>query len=155
MTSLKIDLSDPYDFPEKWNKDDLTALFEKFGEVGDIFIPRDRLTGKDRPFGFVRYFKEEDAEEAIKEMNGYKLQGVEIAVAKAKKSREEAFAAAQAEKKDSDRGDRDRGGGRGRGRSDSRRRSRRSPTPRRSRRNDSRSRSPPRRRRDDSRRRRR
>lgn len=145
MISLKVDLSDPHKMPDKWNKDELKALFEKYGEIGDVFIPRDRNTGQDRPFCFVRFYKEDDAEDAIKALDGYKLQGADIAVSKAKKSREEAFAATRAEGYGDDRG-------RGRGRSDSRRRSRRSP-PRRGRRADSRSRSPPARRRDSSRRR--
>lgn len=147
MISLKVDLSDPHRMPDKWNKDELIALFEKYGEIGDVFIPRDRNTGMDRPFGFVRYYKEDDAEDAIKALDGHKLQGVEIAVAKAKKSREEAFAATRgaAEGYGDDRG-------RGRGRSDSRRRGRRSPPRRIGTRCDSRSRSPPPRRRDGNRR---
>mmetsp|Transcript_123799 Transcript_123799/g.214628 ORF Transcript_123799/g.214628 Transcript_123799/m.214628 type:complete len:167 (-) Transcript_123799:12-512(-) len=145
MTSLKVDCTEPDNMPEKWNKDDLTSLFEKYGEIGDIFIPRDRATGRDRPFGFVRYFKEDDAEEAIKELDGYELEGVPIAVAKAKKSRDEAFQAARAAEQDRVKG---------RGRSDSRKTRRRSPSRRKQRYDDSRSRTPPRRRRrDDSRKR--
>merc|ERR1711879_199784 len=116
-----------HNLPDKWNKEDLTSLFEKFGEIGDVFIPRDRDTGRDRPFGFLRFYKEADAEDAIKELDGTRLGGVEITVAKAQKSRSEAFQAQKAAEQ-FHQNRRSDGGGRNRGRSDSRRTRRRSPS---------------------------
>jgi len=136
MVSLKIDCSEPQNLPNEWNKEDLSAIFEKHGEIGDLFIPRDRVTGGNRPFCFVRFYKEDDAEDAIKELDGYKLGGIPIVVAKAKKSREEAFASADNNRDDRGRGRSPYGGGRGR--SPPRRRS---PSRRRQRHDDSRSRS--------------
>ncbi|TQD89440.1 hypothetical protein C1H46_024975 [Malus baccata] len=43
--------------------DDLFPLFDKYGKVVDVFIPRDRRTGDSRGFAFVRYrdeYKEKD-----------------------------------------------------------------------------------------------
>lgn len=143
MTSLKVDCSDPHDVPDKWNIDDLKSLFEKHGEIGDIFIPKDRDSGRLRPFGFVRFFSKKDAEAAIDALDGHKLQGIPLKVAIATKTRDEAFTRIQERKA------RSPSRGRSRSRSDSRRR-RRSPSKKRRQRSDSRS-SPPRRRGKDSR----
>ena len=35
--------------------DDLMPLFEKYGDVGDIYLPLERGTGRSRGFAFVRY----------------------------------------------------------------------------------------------------
>ena len=37
-------------------------MFEKYGEVGDVFIPSDRETGRTRGFAFVRFYDKKDAE---------------------------------------------------------------------------------------------
>ena len=36
--------------------DDLKGLFDKYGRIGDAYIPRDYRTKESRGFGFVRYF---------------------------------------------------------------------------------------------------
>ena len=41
---------------------DLKEVFEKYGEVGDVFIPSDRETGRTRGFAFVRFYEKKDAE---------------------------------------------------------------------------------------------
>ena len=38
--------------------DILKEAFNKFGEIGDVYIPRDRNTGEGRGFGFVRFIVE-------------------------------------------------------------------------------------------------
>merc|ERR1712118_44830 len=101
----------PGELPEEWNKEDLQRIFEKFGDVGDVFIPRDRDTGKNRPFCFVRYYKEDDAEEAIKEMDGSKVGSSKLTVIKATKSRDEAFAKSSEHNKGYGRGGRSRSRG--------------------------------------------
>ena len=35
--------------------DDLIPLFEKYGDVGDVYLPKERDTGRSRGFAFVRY----------------------------------------------------------------------------------------------------
>ena len=44
---------------------DLKEVFEKYGEVGDVFIPSDRETGRTRGFAFVRFYDKKDAEVII------------------------------------------------------------------------------------------
>ena len=41
---------------------DLREVFEKFGDVGDVFIPTDRESGRPRGFAFVRFIHKRDAE---------------------------------------------------------------------------------------------
>ena len=41
---------------------DLREVFEKFGDVGDVFIPTDRESGRPRGFAFVRFVHKRDAE---------------------------------------------------------------------------------------------
>jgi len=41
---------------------DLQPLFDKYGDVGDIYIPTERGTGRSRGFAFVRYYDKRDAE---------------------------------------------------------------------------------------------
>ena len=43
---------------------DLRPLFEKYGDVGDVFLPTERETGRSRGFAFVRYYEKRDAEVA-------------------------------------------------------------------------------------------
>jgi RNA recognition motif-containing protein len=49
---------------------ELYQLFNKFGEVVKIYIPRDRRTGDCRGFVFVRYKNVEDAVQALESLNG-------------------------------------------------------------------------------------
>ena len=49
MISLKVD-----NLTYRTTPDDLRRVFERCGEVGDIYIPRDRFTRESRGFAFVR-----------------------------------------------------------------------------------------------------
>ncbi|KAG6774158.1 hypothetical protein POTOM_021508 [Populus tomentosa] len=51
--------------------DDLFPLFDKYGKVVDVFIPRDRRTGESRGFAFVRYKYAEEARKAVDRLDGY------------------------------------------------------------------------------------
>ena len=44
-------------------------MFEKFGDVGDVFIPTDRESGRPRGFAFVRFNNKKDAE--VSEMESW------------------------------------------------------------------------------------
>ncbi|CAE7372155.1 SRSF2 [Symbiodinium sp. KB8] len=90
MTSLKVDVTGQ--IPENWTAEELRKCFEKFGDIGDVFIPRERFSDRPRPFAFVRFKDDTDATEAIKEMNGTKYEGSTLSVSKANRSREEARA---------------------------------------------------------------
>lgn len=41
-------------------------MFERFGTIGDIYIPRNPQSRESRGFAFVRYFNRSDAEEAMR-----------------------------------------------------------------------------------------
>jgi len=58
MTSLRVG-----NIPFKTHQEDLKEVFEKYGEVGDVFIPSDRETGRTRGFAFVRFYDKKDAEQ--------------------------------------------------------------------------------------------
>uniref|UniRef100_A0A803LGM7 RRM domain-containing protein n=1 Tax=Chenopodium quinoa TaxID=63459 RepID=A0A803LGM7_CHEQI len=64
--------------------DDLFPLFDKYGKVVDIFIPRDRRTGESRGFTFVRYKYADEAQKAVDRLDGRVVDGREIAVQFAK-----------------------------------------------------------------------
>lgn len=50
MTSLKVD-----NLTYRTTCEDLRRVFEKYGEVGDVYIPKDRFSRESRGFAFVRY----------------------------------------------------------------------------------------------------
>ncbi|KAJ6794511.1 serine/arginine-rich splicing factor SC35-like [Iris pallida] len=64
--------------------DDLFPLFDKYGKVVDIFIPRDRRTGESRGFAFVRYKYPEEAQKAVEKLDGRNVDGRDIMVQFAK-----------------------------------------------------------------------
>ena len=50
---------------------DLRSMFEKIGKVTDFFVKINEGKG----FGFAQYSSQEEADEAIKNLNGKKLSG--------------------------------------------------------------------------------
>jgi len=61
MTSLRVG-----NLPFKAEVEDLRTLFDKYGDVGDVFLPTERETGRSRGFAFVRYYDKRDAERCRK-----------------------------------------------------------------------------------------
>lgn len=61
----------------------------RFGEIGDVYIPRIHGSFENRGFGFVRFVDEKDAEDAVKRMDGSDLDGREIRAAVASNKRPE------------------------------------------------------------------
>lgn len=83
------DISDTYsllilNISFRTSADDLFPLFDKYGKVVDIFIPRDRRTGESRGFAFVRYKYADEAQEAVDKLDGRTVDGREITVQFAK-----------------------------------------------------------------------
>ncbi|ERN11388.1 serine/arginine-rich splicing factor SC35 [Amborella trichopoda] len=64
--------------------DDLFPLFDKYGKVVDVFIPRDKRTGDSRGFAFVRYKYADEAQRAVEKLDGRNVDGREIMVQFAK-----------------------------------------------------------------------
>ena len=54
---------------------ELEALFSEMGELGEVFIPTDRDTGRPRGFAFVEFKDEAAAAAAIERFNGFELNG--------------------------------------------------------------------------------
>jgi RNA recognition motif-containing protein len=50
MYSLKVD-----NLTYRTRVEDLRRYFEKFGSIGDIYIPRDQFSRSSRGYAFVRY----------------------------------------------------------------------------------------------------
>lgn len=72
-----------------WGTDDdmLREAFAAFGAVSDARVIYDRETGRSRGFGFVTFDEENDASEAISEMDGTELDGRTIRVNEAMERR--------------------------------------------------------------------
>lgn len=64
------------------SEDTLNRAFTAFGQVKSIRVVRDGATGESRGFGFVKMDVEEEAQTAIREMNGKELDGQAIKVEK-------------------------------------------------------------------------
>uniref|UniRef100_U5ESJ6 Serine/arginine-rich splicing factor 2 n=1 Tax=Corethrella appendiculata TaxID=1370023 RepID=U5ESJ6_9DIPT len=82
MISLKVD-----NLTYRTTPEDLRRVFERCGEVGDIYIPRDRHTRESRGFAFVRFYDKRDAEDALDAMDGRMLDGRELRVQMARYGR--------------------------------------------------------------------
>jgi RNA recognition motif-containing protein len=54
-------------------EDELRAFFATTGTVTSVAIPTDRETGRPRGFGFVEMGTDEEAQNAIRELNGKSL----------------------------------------------------------------------------------
>ena len=65
-------------------EDDLRQAFEAFGQVDNVNVIRDRVSGESRGFGFVEMPTRTEAQTAIEEMNEKDLKGRVISVNEAK-----------------------------------------------------------------------
>lgn len=81
LTSLKVD-----NLTYKTQPEDLRRAFEKFGEIGDVYIPKDKNKGNTKGFAFVRFYDRGDAEDALEGMDGRPLDGRDLKIAMATQS---------------------------------------------------------------------
>ncbi len=65
------------------HEEDLEALFAEFGEVASTKIIIDKFTGRSKGFGFVEMPNDEDASQAIEQLNGKDSNGRPLRVSKA------------------------------------------------------------------------
>lgn len=65
------------------SQDELRSAFERFGKVNKVTIATDRETGKPRGFAFVEMFSEDEALQAIEQLDGFRFNGRPVAVKKA------------------------------------------------------------------------
>ncbi|CAN8002255.1 unnamed protein product [Ixodes hexagonus] len=82
MTSLKVD-----NLTYRTTPEDLKRVFEKYGDVGDVYIPRHPYTRDSRGFAFVRFYDKRDGEDAMDALDGYILDGRELRVQMARYGR--------------------------------------------------------------------
>lgn len=66
------------------SEEDLKALFSAFGAVSSAKVINDRETGRSRGFGFVEMDGDEDANAAMKALNGKEIEGRSLSVSIAK-----------------------------------------------------------------------
>jgi cold-inducible RNA-binding protein len=65
-------------------ENDLQDLFEKHGQVSEVALMMDRMTGKSRGFAFVTMNDKAQAEAAISALNGKELNGRTLSVSEAR-----------------------------------------------------------------------
>ncbi|XP_068084545.1 serine/arginine-rich splicing factor 2 isoform X2 [Anabrus simplex] len=82
MISLKVG-----NLTYRTTPEDLRRVFEKFGSLGDVYIPKDRFSRESRGFAFVRFYDKRDAEDALDAMDGRLLDGRELRVQMARYGR--------------------------------------------------------------------
>eukprot|EP00088_Acartia_fossae_P007516 TRINITY_DN1353_c0_g1_i1.p2 TRINITY_DN1353_c0_g1~~TRINITY_DN1353_c0_g1_i1.p2 ORF type:complete len:187 (-),score=40.28 TRINITY_DN1353_c0_g1_i1:456-1016(-) len=75
MTSLRVG-----NLPFSAVAEDLLPLFEKYGDVGDVYFPLERGSGRSRGFAFVRFFDKRDAEDAQDALNGRTYDGRDLKI---------------------------------------------------------------------------
>ena len=68
----------------KVTEDDLENLFSKYGSVSSSSIITDKYSGRSKGFGFVTMDNDEEAAQAISELNETKLESRDIVVNEAK-----------------------------------------------------------------------
>ncbi|MFC2153021.1 RNA recognition motif domain-containing protein [Actinomycetota bacterium] len=73
--------------PFSASEGDLRQIFSDYGEIESVAIILDRDTGRSRGFGFVELADEALAQKAIDDLDGYELNGRNIAVNQAKPRR--------------------------------------------------------------------
>lgn len=62
------------------NEERIKSLFAEFGEVESIKMIKDRFSGRPKGFGFVEMPSNSEADQAIKALNGNRVDGNNIIV---------------------------------------------------------------------------
>lgn len=62
-------------FPYETSSEELGEIFSAYGQVDDVKLIVDSLTGENRGFGFVTMGNENEAKEAIVNLNGQDFRG--------------------------------------------------------------------------------
>jgi len=70
--------------PFSTNDDELRQIFTRAGNIESATVMMDRATGRSRGFGFVEMATDEEAQRAIRELEGYELGGRALSVSEAR-----------------------------------------------------------------------
>lgn len=73
----------------KVNEDELLSVFEEFGSVESARIITDKYSGRSKGFGFVTMENDEEAQQAISELNGTTFSSREMVVNEARPKKTE------------------------------------------------------------------
>lgn len=65
-------------------EEDLREIFEEYGEVASAKVVTDRMTGRSKGFGFIEMDNDDEANNAIKELNNAEVSGRNIKVNESK-----------------------------------------------------------------------
>jgi RNA recognition motif-containing protein len=71
----------------KVDENDLRGIFEEYGEVTSVKIIKDKYSGRSKGFAFIEMTNNNEAETAIKELNGGELDSRKVIINKAKPKR--------------------------------------------------------------------
>lgn len=74
--------------PQNMTQEEIRSLFSSIGELESCKLIRDKVTGQSLGYGFVNYVRTDDAERAINQLNGLRLQNKTIKVSYARPSSE-------------------------------------------------------------------
>ncbi|CAF4065947.1 unnamed protein product, partial [Rotaria magnacalcarata] len=74
--------------PQTMTQDEIKDLFGTIGAIESCKLVRDKTTGQSLGYGFVNFVRTEDADKAVKTMNGLRLQNKTIKVSFARPSSE-------------------------------------------------------------------
>ena len=69
------------------NENDLRTHFEPYGPVEEVKIVVDRDTNRSRGFGFVKFASSDEAQTAIKQLDGTEFMGRNLRVSVAEENR--------------------------------------------------------------------
>jgi len=64
-------------------QDDLDKLFSEVGQVTEVSVPFDHVTGRPRGFAFVEFTEEGAAAEAVQRFDGHQFRGRNLRVSQA------------------------------------------------------------------------
>ena len=70
--------------PYNAGEDEIRKAFEPFGEVGEINVIIDRMSGRSKGFGFVEMPNDDEAKAAMTELNGTEMDGRKLNVNEAR-----------------------------------------------------------------------
>ncbi len=68
---------------------ELEEVFSEFGEVTSVKIIKDKVTGRSKGFGFIEMENDNEASNAIQELNGAEVKGRSLKVNQAKPPRDD------------------------------------------------------------------
>ncbi|CAF1991066.1 unnamed protein product [Rotaria magnacalcarata] len=74
--------------PQTMTQDEIKDLFGTIGAIESCKLVRDKTTGQSLGYGFVNFIRTEDADKAVKTMNGLRLQNKTIKISFARPSSE-------------------------------------------------------------------